>query len=352
MNKLRVGQVGMGWFGNIHLNVWSQLENVELVAVCDKDPISLSQQFENKNQDSFHKDTSQQNNLVTLPKHVQRYKNLDAMLQESDLDVLDVVVTESEHYNVVKKGLESGLDVIVEKPFVLTSQESSHLLSLARKSDSNIYVGQIIRFDPRYVALYENLQTNSKQIYHLSLQRNFQSSAHSVYGNVNPFFGACIHDIDLAIWLIGYPPSRVMATTSSWLEKANPDILIGLLEWEDGPSALIQNVWHIAASCPFGFEFETKVFADERTYILRNEPVLEVWDKTKIHAPEFFFWPQTNGIRHGAIFQELFHFSQCAKEKLPTSRVPVQEIHQGMLVAEALTRSAQTKKWEFIEYKI
>jgi predicted dehydrogenase len=123
-------------------------------------------------------------------------------------------------------------------------------------------------------------------------------------------------------------------------------VAIGILEWEDGLRAVMQNIWHLNGG-PWGDDMETKVFAEGSTYVVRNEPVLQVWQpEAKLTVPEFFYWPVVGGERRGAIYEELRHFIQCIHQGADSSVVPLDEIQNGIDTAQALMRSAKSGQVE------
>lgn len=333
--RARVGQVGFGWFGRIHAETWLSLPGAELVALCDSDPGRLQGGGSADAQSDFHVESSE--SMTAIPASVHRYTDLDAMLA-SGIDVLDVVVDEAAHAEVVRRGLEAGVHVIVEKPAALSAAEVADLIALADARGVHLYAGHLLRFDTRNAVLGERVV--GATLRHLSMQRNFQKSAHQVYGRVHPVFGAMVHDIDLALWYTGRRPVAVTAFDSHFLGAATPDVLDVVLHWEDGLRAVLQNSWHVAPSCPYGFEFECKVQADGATYVVRNEPDVQVWDASTVTSPEVHFWPATHGVRAGALRAELEHFAQCAVAGVPSDRVPLEHVLWCAEVADAVLVAA------------
>ncbi|MEZ4312783.1 MAG: hypothetical protein R3F14_32575 [Polyangiaceae bacterium] len=109
---------------------------------------------------------------------------------------------------------------------------------------------------------------------------------------------------------------------------------------------MLQNTWHLPSSCPFGFELEARVIAEDLTLTIRNEPDLHVWDGEGVTSPELFFWPLVGGARQGAVVAELSHFIECCGARVPSPVAPVQEMVHGIEVASALIRSSRTGAWE------
>lgn len=337
---VRVGVVGLGWFGRVHVDAWGSVPGAELVGVCDRDPATFTDGGRAA-QDEFHVDAG--GPASTLPAGVARHERIESLL-DVGVDLVDVVVTEDEHASCVRVALEAGADVVVEKPLALTLRDAAELVALAERLDRRIYVGQVLRFDPRHVALAEAVR--GRELRHLSLSRHFQPSAHDVYGRAHPAFNASVHDIDLAIWLTGRAPDRVTAFASHFLGREHPDALDLVLEWDGGPRAVIQNSWHLAPSCPYGFVFDCVVHALDGTYTVRNEPVLQEWTAETVTAPELFFWPRYAGARHGALVEELRHVTDCVAAGVWSDRLPVADALRVMSTCEAAIAALRSGRTE------
>jgi predicted dehydrogenase len=334
---VRVGLVGLGWFGRTHLDAWASVRGATVVGVCDRDPAALNLHVK-RAQPGFHADAGV-SHTPGIPSGIPRYSTVDALLADG-INLLDVVVTEDQHENCVRAALKSGVDVVVEKPLALNLDAAAGLVQLAGRLCRRIYVGQVLRFDPRHVALAE--MVHGRRLYHLSMARHFQSAAHDVYGRTHPVLNAAVHDIDLAVWMTGRAPDQVTGFASHHLDREQPDAVDLVLEWDGGPRAVIQNSWHLAADCPYGFTFDCTVHAAEGTYIVRNEPVLQAWTAGSVTAPELLLWPRHAGARGGALVAELQHFADCVARNEASSRVPLSDVLAVMSTCQAAMDAIET----------
>ena len=118
MEKLKICIVGFGWFGKMHYSVYKDMNNVEVIGVCDANENSFSSKQKSL-QDEFHKDVSQ--NKDSLSGNIKIYTDVEKMLKELKPDLLDIVVPEDVHIDVALKGIEYGCDLIIEKPMTVNS---------------------------------------------------------------------------------------------------------------------------------------------------------------------------------------------------------------------------------------
>jgi len=98
--KLRVGVIGLGMMGQTHLDVYSQMEDVELVAVADQDESRLfgATQAQGNIQ-------GQAQGQVDLS-HVQRFSDGYELIESADVDLVDVCVGTNLHLSMAKAAFE------------------------------------------------------------------------------------------------------------------------------------------------------------------------------------------------------------------------------------------------------
>lgn len=342
-DDLRVGIVGLGWFGQIHLDAWASVPGATVVGLCDTDAGAL-EPGRTRSQDGFHVAPGGPSASCGL-EEVPVYRCLDDLLA-AGVDLLDVVTSEDGHDACARQGLGAGADVVTEKPVTLALASTVDLFDLAARSERNLYVGHVLRFDPRFVTLAEEVR--GRTLRHMSLARVFQPAAHQVYGRVHPGLNAAVHDVDLAVWLAGGPPRKVTTFASSFLCGRYPDTLDVVLEWDHGLRAVVHNSWHLAPSCPYGFVFDCRVEADGATHRVRNEPVVESWTDAGVAAPELFFWPRYGDARHGALVDELRHFAECARQGRPSDRVPTRDVVAVMRTIQAALDAEATGEPQYL----
>ena len=342
MEKLKICIVGFGWFGKMHYSVYKDMNNVEVIGVCDANENSFSSKQKSL-QDEFHKDVSQ--NKDSLSGNINIYTDVEKMLKELKPDLLDIVVPEDVHIDVALKGIEYGCDLIIEKPMTVNYKDAQKIEMEANKKGVHVYVGQVLRFDDRYRALEEMLQNTTKdEIRHITMERNFQSKSHLVYGRVHPAYSCLAHDIDLTLWLSKNKVKSVSAFANSFLNRTYPDNIVAVLELENGSLATLQNSWHIAQKCPYGFEFSSKIITNKDVFVIKNEPVIHNWSNDTVDYPELFFWPKINGKVKGALRNELEHYVQCALEKIESPILHLSEVVEIIKVANAIEDSINKKE--------
>ncbi len=183
MNKIRAAVIGAGVFGRHHLRVLSQSLNATLVGVVDSDPERAAQ-------------AAAEHNCLTFATLGELTGNIDAAV---------VAVPTSQHAQVGCELLESGIDVLVEKPIATDLASARRLVDTAAKHERILQVGHLERFNPALAAL-KKITTVPLffEIHRLSL-----FSPRSL--DVDVVLDLMIHDLDIVLDLAGAMPEEIRA---------------------------------------------------------------------------------------------------------------------------------------------
>ena len=140
---LRVGIVGFGFMGKMHLRCYRGIDGVTVAAVCDADESRL-------------KDTKGAAGNIegaqTPPDlaGVNLYTDFDRMLTEEKLDAVSITLPTSMHRDFTVKALDAGVNVLCEKPMAVDIPQCEDMIAAARKSGRILQIGHCIRFWPEY----------------------------------------------------------------------------------------------------------------------------------------------------------------------------------------------------------
>ncbi len=189
MNKIRVAVIGAGVFGRHHLRVLSQSLNATLVGVVDADPERAAV-------------AAAEHNCLTFATLGELQGNVDAAV---------VATPTSLHAEVGCELLESGIDVLVEKPIAADLASARRLVDTAVEHKRILQVGHLERFNPAVAALRKI--TNVPlffEIHRLSL-----FSPRSL--DVDVVLDLMIHDLDIVLDLAGGMPEEIRAAGISIL---------------------------------------------------------------------------------------------------------------------------------------
>lgn len=206
--KLRVAVIGAGAFGRNHARVYHQLQQetaaVELVAVVDingERPQSVAREFSTR-----------------------ACTSLD---QLDKIDAASIAVPTGEHLPVARKLMESGADVLIEKPLANTLAECDELIAVAKRTGRIAQVGHLERFNPAVVATMP-LVTRPMffEVHRLSV-----FTPRSL--DIDVVMDLMIHDLDVVLALAKSPVREIRAVGLPVISD-KVDIANVRLEFESG----------------------------------------------------------------------------------------------------------------------
>jgi predicted dehydrogenase len=202
---LKVAVVGVGYLGQHHARIYSELEGVELVGVVDVD---------------FKKATEFAQKYASRP-----YADYRDVID--GVDALSIVVPTTSHYDIAIDCIRSGKDIIVEKPITTTVTEADDLIREAEKMNRILQVGHLERYNPAVMAVSEMIEG---PIFFESLRLSpFLNRA----SDVDVTLDLMIHDIDIVLSLVSSRIKNIRAIGfSSITEKI--DEARAWIEFEDG----------------------------------------------------------------------------------------------------------------------
>ncbi len=128
--RLGVGVVGAGrWAGLAHLPGWARDERCRIVGVCDLEPGRASAAAERYGAEIATQD----------------YR---VLLDRDDIDVIDVVTRDGEHFGINRAAIEAGKHVLSEKPVAHDHHDVRQVAELARSKGLKTKVGFTFRYSP------------------------------------------------------------------------------------------------------------------------------------------------------------------------------------------------------------
>ncbi len=135
----RVGLVGAGYIADWHAQGLRSVENVELVAVCDRAPARAQ-------------------TLAVKFGVAHAYGSLEEMLASEKLDAVHVLLPPDHHFEAARTALEAGVNVFLEKPMCDRSAECEALVRLAEERGLRLGVGHNFLFAEPYEQLRRDLR--------------------------------------------------------------------------------------------------------------------------------------------------------------------------------------------------
>ena len=177
MDKIRIGILGLGHIGRVHITALQMLDDYQLVAVCDRLP-----------------------DLEALaPPGVMYYTDFEQFLAEADCDTVVVATPNTTHYTFARAVVQSGRNLIVEKPAASSEAELNDLLRRADQIGVHVYFAFHAAKAPEVLAL----------------RRFLKDGVHRDYGPVTAFSS---HFYDPNV-VVGTPTRSAKSLEHCWYDS-------------------------------------------------------------------------------------------------------------------------------------
>ena len=222
MKKLGVAVIGTGFWGRNHARVFKELEETELLAVCDinaERAKNVAKQF-----------------------GVRAYTSIGKLLKRKDVEAVSNCVWSLHLAKETLKALKTGKHVLVEKPMATNVKQAEKLLEMAEEKGLHLTVGFLMRFIPGIQHIKNAIEDKTIGNLVCATAKRVSEWPERI-GDVGVVKDIAIHDIDIIRYLFGEEPIAVYAKTGSMKHKKFEDYAQIMLTFEGGKSAFIESNW-------------------------------------------------------------------------------------------------------------
>jgi predicted dehydrogenase len=202
---LKIGVLGAGHLGKIHIKCIKQISDYELCGFYDPDD----------------------ENAVKVEKEfgIKRFDSLSSLIDE--VEVVDIVTPTVSHFECASEALKKTRHVFIEKPVVTTLEEARKLISLSEEAHIKVQVGHVERFNPAFMAAMPYFQQPMFIETHRLAQFNPRGT------DVPVVLDLMIHDIDIVLSVVKSDIQRISASGVP-VVSSTPDIANARIEFTNG----------------------------------------------------------------------------------------------------------------------
>ncbi|QCX39519.1 Gfo/Idh/MocA family oxidoreductase [Aureibaculum algae] len=202
---LKVGVLGAGHLGKIHLKLLQESKEYDLVGFYDADienAKKVSEEF--------------------------GYKFFPTVTELIDVvEVIDIVTPTLSHFNCAEEAITKGKHIFIEKPITHSVQEAEAIRTLASKYHVKGQVGHVERFNPAFTAVKDSINNPMFIEAHRLAEFNPRGT------DVPVVLDLMIHDIDIILSVVDSEVKNVYASGVSVISET-PDIANARIEFENG----------------------------------------------------------------------------------------------------------------------
>lgn len=202
---IKIGVLGAGHLGKIHLQQLKEIPKYDLVGFFD------------------HND--EHTKTVIADHNVPSFKSIDELIEK--VDVVDIVTPTLSHYDCAVKALKKSKHIFIEKPVTNTVEEAAELIELTREADVKAQVGHVERFNPAFLAAKPYCSDPMFIETHRLAPFNPRGT------DVPVVLDLMIHDIDIVLSVVNSNIKRVSASGVAVVSDT-PDIANARIEFDNG----------------------------------------------------------------------------------------------------------------------
>lgn len=219
--KLAVAVIGIGNMGKNHVRTYSEMPEVNLVAVVDLNKKAVD--------------------AMAAQYGIKAYTSTQDLLKNEKVDAVSICVPTTYHYSVAKEYIMSGIHVLIEKPITADVSEAKELLQLAKKKKVKLHVGHIERFNPAIKKVKELIENGSLGKITAIIARRVGGFPPQIK-DANISVDLVIHDVDIINYLLDDLPKAITIHTGKHHIEKREDSAEFFLQYKHA-SAYVQANW-------------------------------------------------------------------------------------------------------------
>jgi len=222
-DKITIGQIGCGYWGPNVLRNFSAQPGCWVKYVAEVNP----------ERQTYVRANFPRSEVVS---------ELDALLNDAEVDAVIVATPAASHHALAKQALESGKHVFVEKPLATSTEQADELVSLAAKAGKTLMVGHTFLYNAAVRYAKKLLADESLgQLYYIYSQR---LNLGQVRSDVNAWWNLAPHDVSIMMYLMNDElPVSVSAVGVSYIQPGIEDVVFATLKWGSGVTGHIHVSW-------------------------------------------------------------------------------------------------------------
>ena len=224
METLRGGLIGCGFFARNHMHGWSEVEGVEIAAICDSDQARTN---------AFAANFGVANS----------YNDAEAMLKTESLDFVDIVTQPGSHRALVELAAAHGVPTICQKPLAPGMADAEAMVQSCKSAGVPLMVHENFRWQRPMRALHAKAADLGPLFFgRISFRTPYDVYKDQPYLAIDPRFIIAdlgVHLLDLARFFFGEVAQLVCHTQRVNPQIQGEDVATILLKMQSGATCLV-----------------------------------------------------------------------------------------------------------------
>ena len=219
---LRLGLLGVGYWGPHYARVAAELPDTELVTACDvsEEAIRL---------------------IRTRYRDVRTSTDPTEVIEADDVDAIIVATPTSTHHSLTLAALDSGKHVLCEKPLAMSAGECDELIAAADSAGRVLCVGHTFIFNPGIRMMRELIAGGD--IGRVLYCHTVRTGLGPIRNDVNALWDLAPHDVSILLYLIDGEPISTLATGQAFLREGFEDVSFLHVRFDSGALGATHVSW-------------------------------------------------------------------------------------------------------------
>jgi len=324
LEKMKIIVIGSGRLGQRHLDVWSQMDEVEIVGIIARNKTRLKD--------------------VANTYGINSYGSIAEAIAKTDVDIFDICTPTNTHVSLIKEAAKAKKHIICEKPLSLNVETAKEAATVCAQNNVQLLIGHTLRFFPEYMKARKQILEGAigkpgvirmkRGVPHPSFNSSWYADEKKSGGL---FVDLGIHDFDWLLWTFG-EVQRVMARHVKYAKDNGNHLEYGLvtLRMSDGTIAYVELSW---AEHAFHSSIELAGSKGMITYDHDQSKSLELHIRSQ-DASKSGRKPPKHILKKSPYYRQLKHFLNCILGK-EEPVITVDEAIQAVKVTEAIVKSVR-----------
>ena len=223
MNKLKIAQIGCGYWGPNLLRNFHQLPNAEVVMVAEAS--AERRKFVEKGFAG-----------------VRTVSTAEEVFADPSVEAVVIATPASTHYALALAALKAGKHVFVEKPLATSVSEAREVLNYGAAQRLTVMAGHTFLFNPAVRRLKEILDSGELgDLFYIYSQRLNLGQLRS---DVNAWWNLAPHDVSILVYLLNASSAcEVTATGMDYIQPGVEDVVFATMKWATGAVGQVHVSW-------------------------------------------------------------------------------------------------------------
>ena len=222
-SAVRIGVVGLGYWGPNLARNFASLPGCELAYCCDASEEACQR-------------------IAPLFPGARFTGELSELLSDPSLDAIAIATPVPSHATLAQRVLEAGKHCFVEKPLALSVADAERVVQAARESGRVLMVGHLLEYHPGVQKLKELTDSGElgDRIYYIYGNR---LNLGKLRADENALWSLGAHDVSVVLHLAGEEPYEVVAHGESYVRGGVEDVVFCFLRFPSGLAAHLHLSW-------------------------------------------------------------------------------------------------------------